>query len=113
MTARAVPDRNRWAVAQLGLRPEDRVLEFGCGPGAAAELVCDRLGEGTMLAVDRSATAVARTAARNHVHVGTAGRPCWRPCGRRRPPTASPTPECSPGTAATGVLAHRSTEESP
>jgi trans-aconitate methyltransferase len=35
-----------------------RVLEVGCGPGAAARAVADRLPTGSVLAVDRSATAV-------------------------------------------------------
>ena len=38
-----VPDRVAWAVDQLDLRPDARVLEIGGGPGAAAELVCRRL----------------------------------------------------------------------
>jgi ubiquinone/menaquinone biosynthesis C-methylase UbiE len=56
----AVPDRVRWAVEQLNLSPEARVLEFGGGPGAAACLICPQLGTGTLLEIDRSATAVAR-----------------------------------------------------
>ena len=62
MTAGVVPDRNRWAVAQLVLRPEGRVLGFGCGPEAA------------------------------HGFPGT---------------------DVLTGEGSTGVLAHRSTEESP
>ncbi|HYO40633.1 MAG TPA: class I SAM-dependent methyltransferase [Nocardioidaceae bacterium] len=50
-----------------------RLLEVGCGPGAAAELLGARLVRGRLLAVDRSPTAVRRTAARNAVHV-EAGR---------------------------------------
>ncbi|MFE7631238.1 SAM-dependent methyltransferase [Kocuria sp. NPDC057446] len=64
-----VPERNRWAVDQLGLRPGSRVLEFGCGGGAAAQLVLGRLPGGSMLAVDRSATAAASAAARNRAAV--------------------------------------------
>lgn len=63
------PQRNRWAVDQLGLRPGCRVLEFGCGGGAAAQLVLGRLPGGSMLAVDRSATAAARAVARNRAAV--------------------------------------------
>ena len=56
-----VPARIAWAVELLDLRPDDRVLEFGCGPGVAAGLVADRLSVvGRIVAVDRSATAVAR-----------------------------------------------------
>ena len=48
-------------VAALPLRPGQRVLEIGCGPGAAARAVVRRVGErGCVLALDRSATAVAQ-----------------------------------------------------
>lgn len=75
MTARAsrVPARIAWAVEQLDLAPTDRVLEFGCGPGVAAGLVADRVTAGSVLAIDRSATAIGRAAARNAAHVD-AGR---------------------------------------
>ncbi|WP_344121503.1 class I SAM-dependent methyltransferase [Kocuria aegyptia] len=69
MARRPAPERNRWAVEQLGLRPGSRVLEFGCGGGAAAQLVLDRLCGGSVLAIDRSATAVARAAERNRAAV--------------------------------------------
>ena len=48
-------------VAALPLRPGLRVLEIGCGPGAAARAVARRIGQGRVLAIDRSATAVAQT----------------------------------------------------
>ena len=47
-------------VDALPLRPDLRVLEIGCGPGAAARAVADRLATGQVLAIDRSATAVAQ-----------------------------------------------------
>lgn len=65
-----VPERIRWAVDLLDVHPHDRVLELGCGSGVAVALVCDRLDEGGRLtAIDRSATAVERTRARNAEHV--------------------------------------------
>jgi len=45
-------------VAALPLRPGLRVLEIGCGPGAAARAVARRIGDGRVLAIDRSARAV-------------------------------------------------------
>ena len=46
-------------VDALPLRPDSRVLEIGCGPGAAARAVAGRLTSGHILAIDRSASAVA------------------------------------------------------
>jgi cyclopropane fatty-acyl-phospholipid synthase-like methyltransferase len=61
----AVPERLRWAVEILDVRPGDRILELGCGPGVAVELVCERLDSGRITAIDRSRTAVER-ARRRH-----------------------------------------------
>jgi SAM-dependent methyltransferase len=48
-------------VDALPLRPGLRVVEIGCGPGAAAREVARRVGpEGHVLAVDGSATAIAQ-----------------------------------------------------
>ena len=68
-----VPDRIRWAVEAVDPQPGEQILEIGCGPGAAAQLVCERLTTGHLLATDRSAVAVNRTAGRNPQHV-RAGR---------------------------------------
>ncbi|ANY06471.1 class I SAM-dependent methyltransferase [Pseudonocardia sp. HH130630-07] len=69
MGARVVPARVRFAAGLVVTSPADRVLEVGCGPGAAAELICPRLRTGSLLAVDRSAVAVRRTTERNAGHV--------------------------------------------
>lgn len=45
-------------VDALPLRPGMRVLEIGCGPGAAAREVARRIGAGHILAIDRSLRAV-------------------------------------------------------
>ena len=45
-------------VDALPFRPGMRVLEIGCGPGAAARAVAARIGDGHVLAIDRSATAI-------------------------------------------------------
>jgi trans-aconitate methyltransferase len=50
-------------VDALPLEPHFRVLEVGCGPGAAARAVAARLTTGHILAIDRSATAVAQAEA--------------------------------------------------
>jgi SAM-dependent methyltransferase len=73
MPPSTIPDRVAWAVDQLDLRPDDRVLEIGGGPGAAAELVCSRLEQGFLLGVDRSSVAIERSARRNQ-HFLDSGR---------------------------------------
>ena len=57
--ARAIPERIRVAVESLDLQPDARVLEVGCGTGVAAELLCRRLPDGHVTALDRSGSAVA------------------------------------------------------
>ncbi|MGH3611517.1 MAG: SAM-dependent methyltransferase [Pseudonocardia sp.] len=50
-------------VHALPLQPHTRVLEIGCGPGAAARAVAACLVTGHILAIDRSAKAVAQAQA--------------------------------------------------
>jgi SAM-dependent methyltransferase len=50
-------------VDALPLQPHSRVLEIGCGPGAAARAVAARLVTGHILAIDRSASALAQARA--------------------------------------------------
>jgi protein-L-isoaspartate O-methyltransferase len=50
-------------VAALPIQPHLRILEIGCGTGAAARAVVARLVTGHILAIDRSATAVAQATA--------------------------------------------------
>jgi cyclopropane fatty-acyl-phospholipid synthase-like methyltransferase len=48
-------------VDALPLRPGMRVIEIGCGPGAAARAVAERIGpDGHVLGVDRSPRAIAQ-----------------------------------------------------
>jgi len=69
MVEPTIPDRVRWAVEQLQLQSDHRVLEIGGGPGAAADLICPRLDQGWLLDLDRSATAIERTRRRNQAHL--------------------------------------------
>ena len=59
-------------VEALPLRPGLRVLEIGCGPGAAARAIASRIGNGHVLGIDRSAKAInqAKAASRNEIAGG-------------------------------------------
>jgi SAM-dependent methyltransferase len=60
-----VPERIRWAVQVLAPAPGDHLLEIGCGPGVAVAAICRQLAGGRVVAIDRSATAIARAGRRN------------------------------------------------
>ncbi|WP_199553053.1 class I SAM-dependent methyltransferase, partial [Streptomyces sp. N35] len=58
-------------VNALPLEAHSRVLEIGCGPGAAARAVAQRLTTGHILAVDRSATAIVQATAAAHQEIAS------------------------------------------
>lgn len=63
---------NQQAVERLGLEPDDRVLELGCGHGRTLGLLADRVPEGRVVGVDPSS--VMRTEAeRRNARRGIAG----------------------------------------
>jgi cyclopropane fatty-acyl-phospholipid synthase-like methyltransferase len=67
-------DRLRKVVDALPLQPGMRVIEIGCGPGAAAREVAHRVGpSGHVLAVDRSPRAIEQ-AVRGSTELMSAGR---------------------------------------
>lgn len=52
--------RNQWTVDLLDIRPEDRVLEVGCGPGLALAACAARATRGHVVGLDHSATMIAQ-----------------------------------------------------
>ena len=50
--------RLRQIVDALPLTDKVRVLEIGCGPGAMAREIANRIGDGNILAIDRSSKAI-------------------------------------------------------
>ena len=56
-------------VDALPLRDGLRVLEIGCGPGAAAREIARRIGGGHVLGIDRSASAIASAEAGSAVEM--------------------------------------------
>jgi cyclopropane fatty-acyl-phospholipid synthase-like methyltransferase len=67
-------DRISWAISRLAVTPGDRLLEIGCGTGMAMAVICQRLRQGRITGIDRSATAVAAAGRRlaNHLEDGRA-----------------------------------------
>jgi ubiquinone/menaquinone biosynthesis C-methylase UbiE len=71
---REIPERYRWAVGLLNVRPNDHVLEIGCGRGQMIGLICERLVSGRVTAIDRSGKMVdaARRSSELHIASGKA-----------------------------------------
>jgi ubiquinone/menaquinone biosynthesis C-methylase UbiE len=63
---------NRWAIELLGVGPDHRILDIGCGPGLAVEEAARRAVRGQVVGVDRSELAVrgARTRNRRAIRQG-------------------------------------------
>jgi trans-aconitate methyltransferase len=52
--ARATAERNIWTIALVDIKPECRILEVGCGPGALIKALAERTTDGFIVGVDPS-----------------------------------------------------------
>lgn len=71
--------RLRQIIEALPLRPGVRILEIGCGPGAAARVIAGMIKDGSVLAIDRSAKAIAQAKKASKAEMA-AGRLEFRQC---------------------------------
>jgi len=58
-------DRIHWTISLLDIKPDDRILEIGFGPGIAIELVSKIASEGFIVGVDHSEVMVRQASRRN------------------------------------------------
>lgn len=58
-------ERNGWTISQLGIGDEDRVLEIGCGPGAALKLLHAACPSVRAVGIDLSPVMVRQARSRN------------------------------------------------
>jgi ubiquinone/menaquinone biosynthesis C-methylase UbiE len=66
-----LPQRIAWAIETLQIRPNDRLLEIGCGRGVAVAAISARLNGGKITAIDRSDTAIEATRQRTAAAVAS------------------------------------------
>lgn len=57
--------RNQWAVELLEVKPSDRVIELGCGPGVAVAALASRATHGLVVGVDHSTVVLGQARRRN------------------------------------------------
>ena len=62
-------ERNEWTIALLDIKPKDRVLEIGFGPGVAIEKVSKIVVDGFVAGIDHSETMVQQALKRNAVAI--------------------------------------------
>lgn len=60
---------DRWIVELLDIRPDDRVLDVGCGPGVTVALIAERATAGLVFGVDPSTEMLRQAARRNEAAV--------------------------------------------
>lgn len=62
---RSNQERTAWAVSIMGLKPTDRVLEIGFGPGLGVRMMAEITTEGTVWGIDHSAIMFDQASRRN------------------------------------------------
>ncbi len=77
MPTRILSSRLEAIIEALPLRPGLRVLEIGCGSGAAARAIVSRIGNIHVLATDRSAKAIQQAIAASSNEIAS-GQLCLR-----------------------------------
>ncbi len=63
-------ERNQWTLNLLDLRPDDRVLEIGFGPGIAIEKASQVVTNGMIVGIDHSETMLRQAKKRNAAAIG-------------------------------------------
>lgn len=69
MSPAKASERQSWAVEVMGVKPNDTLLEIGCGYGVAVSLVCAKLDGGHIIAVDRSPKMIEHATRRNAEYI--------------------------------------------
>lgn len=49
-------ERFKWAAEMLNIKPDDHILEIGCGAGLLAEQISTKLKSGKFIAIEKSAS---------------------------------------------------------
>jgi cyclopropane fatty-acyl-phospholipid synthase-like methyltransferase len=58
-------DRFQWAAEIMDIKPDDHILEVGCGAGVAVTILAASLTNGTITAIDQSESMIKKASARN------------------------------------------------
>ena len=66
-------ERIGWTVDVMDVRPDDRVLELGCGHGVAVDAIAEQLTTGVVVGIDKSEKMIDAARRRNARHIA-AGR---------------------------------------
>ena len=64
-----IPERFTWMGTLMNIRPDDNVLEIGCGVGLGAAVLCLNLGKGKLIALDKSTAMLEKARQRNIIAV--------------------------------------------